>query len=344
VSGAAVEISGPPVPRERERARHPFARFVVRRLAQGVVTLLVASVVIFLATSVIPGSPATSILGHSANPQAVRVLDHRLGYDKPVTTRYVDWLGHLAHGSLGNSAILLAQGAPKAPVWPTIRSPLANSVTLALVTTLFLIPISLTLGVIAGVKSGRWPDHVISVMSLVFVALPEFVVATILVAVFFVALDLLPPVSVIAPGEWALTNPKVLVLPVLTLLAVSVAWTVRLVRVGTIEVLKSDYVQTARLHGISEPKVLRRYVLRNSLAPSIQIFALSVQYLFGGVIITEVVFGYPGIGKQLVDAVNSHDTSVIQAIALVLATIYILINIFADLLVVLLVPKLRTQL
>jgi peptide/nickel transport system permease protein len=316
----------------------------MRRLAQGLVTLLVASAVIFLATSVIPGSPATAILGHSANPQAVRVLNHRLGYDKPITKRYVDWLGHLASGSLGDSAVVIAQGAPKAPVWPTIRSPLANSVTLALVTTLFLIPISLALGVIAGVKSGRWPDHLISVMSLVFVALPEFVVATILVAVFFVGFNLLPPVSVLAPGQWALTDPKALVLPVLTLLAVSVAWTVRLVRVGTVEVLKSDYVQTARLNGVVEPKVLRRYVLRNSLAPSIQIFALSVQYLFGGVIITEVVFGYPGIGKQLVDAVNSHDTTVIQAIALVLATIYILINIFADLLVVLLVPKLRTRL
>lgn len=344
MSGATADISGPPVPRQRERVRHPFASFVVRRLAQGLVTLLVASAVIFFATSVIPGSPATAILGHSANPQAVRVLNHQLGYDKPITTRYVDWLNHLVHGSLGNSAVVIAQGAPKAPVWPTIRSPLANSVTLALVTTLFLIPISLMLGVIAGVKAGGWPDHLISVMSLVFVALPEFVVATILVAVFFVGFDLLPPVSVLAPGQWALTDPKILVLPVLTLLAVSVAWTVRLVRVGTIEVLKSDYVQTARLHGISEPKVLRRYVLRNSLAPSVQIFALSVQYLFGGVIITETVFGYPGIGKQLVDAVNSHDTTVIQAIALVLATIYILINIFADLLVVLLVPKLRTQL
>jgi peptide/nickel transport system permease protein len=344
VSGAAVELSGPPATTERERARHPLARFVVRRLAQGLVTLLVASAVIFFATSVIPGSPATSILGHSANPQAVRVLDHRLGYDKPITRRYVDWLNDVVHGRLGDSAVVIAQGAPKAPVWPTIRSPLANSVTLALVTTFFLIPISLTFGVLAGVKAGRWPDHLISVASLVFVSLPEFVVATILVTVFFVVFDLLPPVSVLPPGDWALTQPKILVLPVLTLLAVSVAWTVRLVRVGTIEVLKADYVQTARLHGISEPKVMRRYVLRNSLAPSIQIFALSVQYLFGGVIVTETVFGYPGIGKQLVDAVNSHDTTEVQAIALILATIYILINIFADLLVVLLVPKLRTQL
>ena len=132
-------------------------------------------------------------------------------------------------------------------------------------------------------------------------------------------------------------------MPVLTLLAVSVAWTVRLVRVGTIEVLQTDYVQMARLHGIREPKVLRRYVLRNALAPTVQIFALSIQYLFGGVIITETVFNYPGIGAQLVATVQAHDNTEVQAIALILATVYILINILADLLVMLLVPKLRTQ-
>jgi peptide/nickel transport system permease protein len=153
----------------------------------------------------------------------------------------------------------------------------------------------------------------------------------------------LPPVSLLAPGSSPLAHPNILVLPVLTLLAVSVAWTIRLVRVGTIEVLQTDYVQMARLQGISERKVLRRYVLRNSLAPSVQIFALSIQYLFGGVIVTETVFNYPGLGRALVNAVLANDNTQVQAIAMTLATIYILINIIADLIVVLLVPKLRTQ-
>jgi peptide/nickel transport system permease protein len=161
--------------------------------------------------------------------------------------------------------------------------------------------------------------------------------------VFSVWLSLLPPVSLLAPGASPLAHPKILVLPVLTLLAVSVAWTIRLVRVGTIEVLQTDYVHMARLQGISERKVLRRYVLRNSLAPSVQIFALSIQYLFGGVIVTETVFNYPGLGRELVNAVLAHDNTQVQAIAMILATIYILINIIADLTVVLLVPKLRTQ-
>jgi peptide/nickel transport system permease protein len=208
---------------------------------------------------------------------------------------------------------------------------------------ILLIPLSLLFGLIAGLRAGGWQDHLISTLTMIFMALPEFVVGSILVVVFSVALAVLPPVSLLAPGATALAHPNLLVLPVLTLLAVSVAWTIRLVRVGTIEVLKMDYVQMARLQGIAERKVLRRYVLRNALAPSVQIFALSIQYLFGGVIVTESVFSYPGLGKQLVSAVQSHDDTQVQAIAIILATIYILINIFADLLVVVLVPKLRTQ-
>jgi peptide/nickel transport system permease protein len=315
---------------------------VSRRLAQGVLTLLVVSIVIFLATSAVPGSPATAILGRNANPQAVREINHRLGFDKPIVERYVDWLGNAVTGDLGNSSVAIAQGASKAPVWPIIRSPLADTTTLAVLTVLFLIPLSLLLGVWSGLKAGRWQDHVISTTTLMLISMPEFVIGALLIAVLFVATGLLPPVSIVSPGVFPLEHPDLLVMPVLTLLAVSVAWTVRLVRVGTIEVLRTDYVQMARLHGIRERTVLYRYVLRNALAPSVQIFALSIQYLFGGVIITETVFNYPGIGTQLVNATRGHDNTQVQAIALILATVYICVNIAADLIVVLLVPKLRT--
>jgi peptide/nickel transport system permease protein len=321
----------------------PLGRFVVWRLAQGLLTVLLASVVIFLGTSVVPGSPATALLGKGANPQAVAEMNARLGFNKPILDRYVSWLGGVVHGDLGNSAAVIAQGASRAPVWPIIRGPLADTTILAVVTIILLIPLSLLLGVIAGTQAGRWPDYLVSLVTLVLVSLPEFVIGTLLIAIFFVALDLLPPVSLLPPGASPLSHPNVLVLPVLTLLCVSVAWTVRLVRIGVIEVLRTDYVRSARLNGIRERKVLRRYVLRNAMAPSVQIFALSIQYLFGGVIVTETVFNYPGLGRQLVNAVSSHDNTQVQAIALILAVIYILINIVADLLVVLLVPKLRTQ-
>lgn len=325
------------------RSSSGISRFILRRVAAGLVTVVAASAIVFLATSVLPGSPASAVLGKNARPAAVARIDKRLGWNQPPLQRYVNWLAHAATGDLGNSSIGISQGAKSAPVWNAIRRPLGNSASLALVTVILLIPLSLLLGVIAGVYFGRGPDHVISTLTLAAVAMPEFVIGSLLIVIFFSALGLLPPVSLLPPGQLPFLHPNLLVLPVLTLLMVSVPWTARLVRTGTIEVLKSDYVETARLRGVPERTVLRRYVLRNALAPSVQIFALSIQYLFGGVIITEAVFNYPGIGQQLVNAVTSHDNTEIQGIALILAVLYIMINIVADLIVVLLVPKLRTQ-
>lgn len=325
------------------RLRNPHLTFVMRRLGQGILTLLAASILIFIGTELLPGSPASAVLGKAATPKVVAEMNHKIGYDRPVLDRYWHWLTGILHGSLGNSAVAAAQGLQQAPIWPIIRSPLLDSTILAGIVVLILIPLSLLLGLTAGVKAGRLADNLISTVTLVFMAMPEFVVAALLIAVFFVWLDVLPPVSLLAPGQSPFDTPKILILPVLTLLSVSIAWSIRMIRAGTIEVLKTDYVQMARLHGLSERVVLRKYVLRNALAPSIQIFALSIQYLFGGVIVTEIVFNYPGIGTQLVNSVSSHDNTEVQAIAMILAALYILINIGADLLVVLLVPKLRSQ-
>jgi peptide/nickel transport system permease protein len=167
------------------------------------------------------------------------------------------------------------------------------------------------------------------------------VVGALLVAVFFVALNLLPPVSLVPPGGNPLSNPKALVLPVVTLLFASLAAGVRMVRAGMYEVLQTEYVQTARLNGISEGRVLSRYALRNALAPSVQVLAQNLQYLVGGIIVVESVFAYPGIGTQLVNAVQLRDVTVVQSIAMLIAVIYVVINLLADLVVMLLVPKLR---
>lgn len=327
----------------RVRADHSILPFLGRRLGTGVVTLLVASIIIFLGTSVIPGSPAGAVLGRQASPEQIARINHELGFDAPWYSLYAGWLSNVVRGDLGDSAVAVVQGRENVGVWTVIRGPLVNTLTLALIVVGLLIPISLAVGLLCGVLAGRWPDHLISTTTLIFIALPEFVIGAILILVFSVHLDILPPVSLLAPGDSPLAHPDILVMPVLTLLAVSIAFTVRLVRVGTIEVMDSDYVQMARLHGIPESHVLTRYILRNALAPSVQIFALSIQYLFGGVVVTEMVFNYPGLGKELVDAVLSNDTTLVQAIAMILATIYIAINIIADVAVVLLVPKLRTR-
>jgi peptide/nickel transport system permease protein len=215
---------------------------------------------------------------------------------------------------------------------------------LAGLTIALLIPLSILLGVLAAKYADRLPDQVISVLTLIFTALPEFVVGSVLILILFTALNLLPPITLVPPGTSPLDHPDALIMPVATLLLTSLAWTTRLVRVGMLEVLRSDFIRAERLNGLPERRVVWRDGVRNGLAPSIQVFALSIQYLVGGVIVTETVFSYPGLGTQLVSAVLGRDVTEVQAITVIVAAAYIAINILADLLVVYLVPKLRTAL
>lgn len=324
--------------------RHPVARFVGRRLLAGLATLLVASALIFVATNALPGDVAQVVLGRYATPSRLETLRAKLDLNQPLVVRYVHWLGDAVTGNLGQSAVQLANGQGNSPVWQMIKTPLRNSAILALFTVILLIPLSLLAGTAAAVRASRPTDYVLSYSALIVGALPEFVVGTFLIAVFFSWLNLLPPVALVPPGASPLGNTKALVLPVLTLLAVSLAFSARQVRAGVVEALSQDYVTMARLGGMRERRVLVRYALRNALAPSVQTFAQSIQYLFGGIIVVESLFSYPGIGQLLVQAVSERDFTLIQGITLVLATLYIAINILADVVVVFLVPKLRTSL
>ncbi|HEY3766642.1 MAG TPA: ABC transporter permease, partial [Gaiellales bacterium] len=290
--------------------------------------------------NVLPGNTASVILGRNATPAAERILTKRMHLDQPATTRYADWLGGFVHGDLGNSAVGLAQGE-KEPIWHQISGPLKNSAILAALAALFMIPLSIGLGVIGPIFPGKPVDHMISIFSLAAIALPEFVTGSLLIGVFFVALDWLPPVAIVPPGGNPLDKPSQLVLPVLTLLFASLAAGVRMVRAGMTEVLQTEYVQTARLNGVAERRVLLRYALRNALAPSVQVIAQNLQWLIGGIIITENVFAYPGIGTTLVNAVQNRDVTVVQSVAMLIAIVYVVLNLLADLAVMLLVPKLR---
>jgi peptide/nickel transport system permease protein len=334
-----LSVAGAAPPR---RGRHPVAGFLGRRLAAGIGTLILASALIFVATNALPGDVAQVVLGRYGTPQRVHELRHDLGLDRPIVVRYADWLGHAATGDLGQSAVQRANGSADAPVSRIIKTPLRNSLILALCAIVLLIPLSLLVGTTAAVRAGRPSDYAMSYTALVVGSLPEFVVGTFLIAVFFSTLDLLPPVALVPPGASPFDNTEALILPVATLLLVSLAFSARQVRSGVIEVMRQDYVTMARLSGLRERRVLLRYVLRNALAPSVQIFAQSLQYLFGGIIIVEAVFTYPGIGRLLVESVSERDFTLVQGITLVLAAAYIAINIIADLIVVLLVPKLRT--
>jgi peptide/nickel transport system permease protein len=328
-----------PVARRREAS--PLLRFAGRRLLGAVVALWVASLVIFAGTQLLPGDAASVVLGRNGNPATVKLLNKQLHLDRPAYRQYVDWVEGLAHGDLGNSAVGMAQGATSAPIWPLISDAIKNSVILAVITALLMIPLSLGLGVLAAVLRGRWLDHAISVASLAAIALPEFVIGSLLVGVFFVGLHWLPPVAIVAPGDDPLGHPAKLVLPIATLLLASLAAGVRMVRAGMVEVLQTEYVQTARLNGVSERRVLWRYALRNALPTSVQILAQNLQWLIGGIIITENVFAYPGIGTTLVIAVQNRDLTLVMSVSMLIAVVYVLLNLLADLLVMLLVPKLR---
>jgi peptide/nickel transport system permease protein len=207
---------------------------------------------------------------------------------------------------------------------------------------LLMTPISLVLGTAAALRRGRMLDHIVSVATLSAIAFPEFVTGTILAVVFAVSLRLLPADSLVAPGESPLATPSVLVLPVVTLLFASLAFAVRMVRAGVGGVMQSDYVAMARLNGIPEARLIWRHVLPNALAPTVQVLALTLQWLIGGIVVTETVFQYPGLGQGLVQAVIARDIPVVQAISMLIAVIYIGINIVADVAVILLIPKLRT--
>jgi peptide/nickel transport system permease protein len=304
-----------------------------------VLTLWVVSLLVFAATNVLPGDPAQVILGKNATPDSVKILRRELGLNRPASTRYADWLGGLTHLDFGHSVSAGLTAAPDGRlVGQSVRSLIAdrlkNSAILGVVTLLILIPLSFLLGTVAGVRQGSRLDTAMQVTTLTLTALPQFVLAVILILIFAIAWPVLPAVSFHA----SLTS---LVLPVATLVGVTVAYTSRMIRAGVVQILNSDYVRVARLKGLPEQAVIRRHVLPNAITPSLQAFALIAGNLAGGLVIVEAVFAYPGIGQGLVAAVSTRDLPVVQAYTMVVAAVYVTGNLVADLLTLATNPRLR---
>jgi peptide/nickel transport system permease protein len=338
-----VSVQSISLPRPTRLAeQHPVLSFAVRRIAWGILTLFVVSIIVFIATSVLPGNAAKAILGKDVQPQVVHSLERELHLNQSLWGQYWYWMGNFVDGNLGRSAASILGSNGHESVASLIRAPLGNSAVLAGITLVLLVPLCLLLGVLLATRAGSWIDHGISTSTLGAISLPEFVTGSVLIWLFASTLGILPAVSLIGPGQNALSNPKILVLPVLTLLAATLAQCVRMVRAGMIEVLRSDYVQAARLAGVGERRVLFRYALRNALAPAVQVIALNAQWLVGGIVVTETVFGYPGLGQLIVNSINLRDIPTVQSVAMLLATFYIALNIICDLIIVYLVPKLRT--
>ncbi|MFF7981000.1 ABC transporter permease [Streptomyces sp. NPDC007901] len=311
--------------------------FTLRRLASAVGTLFLSSVLVFLAVQALPGDVATQILGKDATPDAVAALRAQLGLDRPAWERYVDWIKGALHGDFGTS-LVSGKG-----VGGQVALYLGNSALIAVVTVLFAVTGSIVLGVLAGLYRDRWPDHVISTVSLVGMSVPEFVVATVLVLVFSVALPWFPAVVLYGPEASTGQLLPAVWLPALALAVVMAAYIVRMARTSVIDVMAGEYVTTARLKGLSTWRIVTRHALPSALLPTLHVIALNVAWLAGGVAVVENVFNYPGIGKLMLSSVQNRDLPVIQAIALVSAVIYVVCNLAADLGAMALNPRLRTR-
>jgi peptide/nickel transport system permease protein len=309
---------------------------VGRRLAVGVVTLFLVSVVVFLATEVLPGNAAYAILGHEGTPARIRALEVTLHLNRGLLDQYWIWISGLFTGNLGRS---LANGLP---VWGYVEPRIINSAVLVLVTGVIGALAGVALGAVTALRKDGWADHVISVVVLAITSLPEFVVAIALIIVLSTAVwHVLPAVSLLAPGTYAWSQPELLVLPVATLVIVITPYILRMMRAAMVEALESDYVEMARLKGAPEWRVVLVHALPNAIAPTIQVIGLNFLYLAGGVVIVEYVFNFPGIGQALVNAVNGRDIPVIQFIVLALAAFYVAMNIVTDVIALLATPRRR---
>ena len=311
-------------------------RTIILRLMLGIVTVLAVTIVIFAATNIIPGDAARAILGRAATPEAVANLRAEMGLDRPLAIQYLSWLQGLAQFDLGQS--LVTHG----PVADLIAPRFQNSLILLCVTALIAVPLSMVMGVAMALTKGRGFDNVVNTVLIMLAGIPEFIVGILLIVLLSTQVfQILPPTSMVPSGSSVLAKPQVLVLPVTTLVLAILPYLARLVRAALIDAMTSEYVVVARLKGVPETQVIIRHALRNSLLPAIQATALSLGYILGGAVVVEFIFQYPGMGTALRDAVGSRDLFVIQAVVLVFATGYVIFNLAADVLSIVVTPRLR---
>ncbi|BBG02351.1 peptide/nickel transport system permease protein [Pseudonocardia autotrophica] len=313
-----------------------LTKMILKRLLVSLLVLLVVSLLIFAATLLLPGDPARAILGQQATPERVAALTEQLGLDRPAWERYLSWLGGVVTGDLGFSA------ATQGPVSELLGGRIAASALLLVLTALISTPVALALGAWAATRRGTRTDSMLSGSSLVLAALPEFVIGVLLVVLFATSvLQILPSVTIARPGEPVWARPEQLVLPVLTLALVVIPYVVRMTRATLSEALDAGFVEMARLKGLPERTVLVRHAVPHTIGPVAQVLALQLAWLAGGVVVVEFLFRYPGIGQALIDAVANRDVQVVQAITLIIAAFYVLVNLAADVAGILADPRIR---
>jgi len=312
-----------------------MSKYLVRRFIFLLVTILFTSLIVFAITQYLPGDIARVILGREAGEAQLEALRAKLGLDDPLPVQYLRWLGGFLSGDWGISF------STNTPIRPLVLGRFRNSMMLAALTLLIAVPLSIGLGVAAGLKENKTMDNVISISSLSVVGLPEFVTGLVLIQVFTFRLQLLPANSSIPLGTSFFEALPMLILPALTATLVLLAYVTRLTRAGVVEELKKPHVRTAELKGLSRRNLVLKHVLRNSLLPTITVVAISIGWLISGLIVIENVFNYPGLGRLLMFAIDRRDIPLMQAIALITVLVFAFSNLIADILYAYLNPRIR---
>ena len=314
-----------------------MAIYLLRRLGLAIVTLWILSIIIFLASRVLPGDPARAILGPLSAESAVRALDHQLGVDRPLLTQYGSWITGLLHGNMGESTQY------QSPVEPLLLTALVNSAKLAGLALIVIIPLGILGGVVAALYAGRPIDRIITLSGSTAAALPEFVNRH--RRHHHLQRGAEAP-AIHRPGSARRfvrdASCKSLILPAIPLVFVLFGYIARMARAGTIEALESDYVRTATLKGLKRTVVIYRHVLRNSLLPTITVIATQTGYLFGGLVIVERLFNYQGIGNLIFHAATAKDFPMLAAAVLTVGVVYMVATLIADVLTTMLNPRQRT--
>ncbi|GAA2871037.1 peptide/nickel transport system permease protein [Aminobacter niigataensis] len=329
-------VSSKPLASARQTLlRNSLGQMVVRRILLGFGLLIAASMLIFGGVEALPGDFASTYLGQDATPQAIANIREELDLDRPMTERYLSWLGGIAQGDFGTS------WSNRNSVGDQIWKRLGNSLLLAGVAALIAIPLALALGMVAVLYRNRIPDKVISILSLAAISLPEFFIGYLLIQFFTVQLGVASFPATVYDGMGLGERLATIALPVMTLVIVVLAHMMRMTRSAIMNVMSSPYVETAELKGLSALRIIAEHAAPNAIAPVVTVIALNLAALVVGVVVVEVVFVYPGIGQYMVDAVTMRDMPVVQGCGLIFAALYIVLNMVADIVSILANPRLR---
>jgi peptide/nickel transport system permease protein len=310
-------------------------KVILIRLGLGLLTLLGVSVLIFAATEILPGDVASAVLGQGATPDTLAAFRHELGLDQPAYVRYFSWLFHALQGDFGRAL------TNKRDIIQTLAPRFGNTMFLAGFAAAIAVPLAVVLGTLAAINEGKWVDKLANIVSLSAISVPEFFISYLLILFFAVKLDWFPSLATVFTGMSFGSKLYVTFLPAAALTMLVTAHMLRTTRSAILAVMSQPYIEMAFLKGLSRTRVIIRHALPNAASPIIAVIALNLAYLIVGVVVIEVVFVYPGVGQYMVDGVTKRDLPVVQACGLVFAATFIILNTSADILSILVNPRLR---